>query len=97
MGLVIGAVVVVLAAAGGFWLWSKQNKPSPGLRSGKKKRKSGKLGKYDKALLEAASQGVADQFVVGPYLIDVAVDGDRIKPARYREHIRATGPTTMEA
>jgi ankyrin repeat protein len=57
MGLVIGAVVVVLAAAGGFWLWSKQNKPSPGLRPGKKKRKSGKLGKYDKALLEAASKG----------------------------------------
>ena len=49
------------------------------------------------ALLEAASQGVAEQIVVGPYLIDVAVDGDRIKPTRYREHIRATGPTTMEA
>ena len=48
------------------------------------------------SLLEAASEGVADQIVVGPYLIDVARDGDLLKPVRYREQIRAAGPTTME-
>ena len=48
------------------------------------------------SLLEASSEGVAEQIVVAPYLIDVAVDGDNIKPARYREQIRAAGPTTME-
>ena len=47
-------------------------------------------------LLETASRGAGGQAVVGPYLIDVAIDGDQIKPIRYREHIRATGPTTME-
>ncbi len=47
-------------------------------------------------LLEAASSGVDQQIVVGPYLIDVNIDGDRIEPARYREQIRAAGPTTMD-
>jgi len=56
MGLVIGAIVVIIVGAAGFWLWSKQSKSRPGLRPGKK-RKSGKLDKHDRALLESASKG----------------------------------------
>ena len=31
--------------------------------------------------------------VVAPYAIDVETDGARINPVRYREQIRAAGPT----
>ena len=34
-----------------------------------------------------------DQQVVGPELIDVAVEGAEIRPTRNREAIRAAGPT----
>ena len=47
-----------------------------------------------KALLAIAEKAVADRIVVGPYLIDVSADGERITPTRYREVLRALGPST---
>ena len=45
------------------------------------------------ALLARAKQAEADRVVVEPYLIDVAeIDGE-VRPTRYREFIRATGPS----
>ncbi len=45
------------------------------------------------ALLETALALEAKQQVVGAELIDVEVDGDRVRPTKYREVIRAAGPT----
>jgi hypothetical protein len=47
--------------------------------------------------LEAAGQlGLAANIIVAPYVIDVTgADGD-IKPVRWRECIRAFGPTVVE-
>jgi sulfite reductase (NADPH) hemoprotein beta-component len=47
-----------------------------------------------KALLAVAEKAVADRIVVGPYLIDVTVEGDHVTPMRYREVLRAVGPST---
>ena len=47
-----------------------------------------------KALVAIAEKAVADRIVVAPYLIDVKADGDRITPTRYREVLRALGPST---
>jgi len=45
------------------------------------------------ALLREAKQAEANRRVVDPYLIDVAeVDGE-VRPIKYREFIRATGPS----
>lgn len=45
------------------------------------------------AMLVQARQAERDRVVIDPYLIDVAeVDGE-VRPTRYRELIRATGPT----
>lgn len=45
------------------------------------------------ALLAAAKQAEQDRVVIDPYLIDVAeVDGE-VRPTKYREFIRATGPS----
>ena len=44
------------------------------------------------ALLEVAAQGVKDCVVVGPYAIEVVVDGG-VSPVRFREQVRAKGPT----
>jgi hypothetical protein len=44
-------------------------------------------------LMEAAERAVAAQVVVAPYAIDVAVEGGTIRASRYREQIRASGPT----
>ena len=45
------------------------------------------------ALLQEAKQAEANRVVVDPYLIDVAeVDGE-VRPVKYREFIRATGPS----
>ena len=45
------------------------------------------------ALLARAKQAEADRKVIDPYLIEVAeVDGE-VRPTRYREFIRATGPS----
>ena len=44
-------------------------------------------------LLREAKQAEQDRVVVDPYLIDVAeVDGE-VRPIKYREFIRATGPS----
>jgi len=44
-------------------------------------------------LLAIAEAGVAAQIVIAPYAIDL-VDDSGIKPVRFRERIRAFGPTT---
>lgn len=45
------------------------------------------------ALLEEARQAERDRLVIDPYLIDVAeIDGE-VRPTKYREFIRATGPS----
>jgi len=49
----------------------------------------------DAALLQAeANQAVADRKVVAPYLIPVSTEGGHITPLRYREVLRALGPST---
>lgn len=45
------------------------------------------------ALLAAAEGAVAAQQVVGPYLIAVRRVEGHIEPARYRERLRAEGPS----
>ncbi|MFQ5764930.1 MAG: DUF2849 domain-containing protein [Rhodospirillales bacterium] len=47
---------------------------------------------------EAALMAVAEKFdrdavVIQPYLIDVTRAGDEVRPTRYRERIRAFGPS----
>ncbi len=44
-------------------------------------------------LLARADQAVQDQIVVAPYLIDVEVVANSIRPVRFREQIRAKGPS----
>jgi hypothetical protein len=45
------------------------------------------------ALLEKARTAEEDRLIVDPYLIDVAeIDGE-VRPTKYREFIRATGPS----
>jgi Protein of unknown function (DUF2849) len=47
------------------------------------------------ALLQAeANQAVADRKVVAPYLIPVSTEGGQVTPLRYREVLRALGPST---
>ena len=51
--------------------------------------------KESAAALEAiGARDAAAQIVVAPYLIDVAEEGGRYVPTRYRERIRAFGPST---
>lgn len=45
------------------------------------------------ALLDQAAAGVAKCLIVGPYAIDVVVDDGEVVPVRFREQIRAKGPT----
>jgi hypothetical protein len=53
------------------------------------------VGKDDAAALEAiGARDVAAQIVVAPCLIDVAEENGHIAPTRYRERIRAFGPST---
>ncbi len=48
------------------------------------------------AAVAAAEQAVKDRVVVGPYLIDVLIEGDAVKPTSTRERIRADrGPTIV--
>lgn len=47
-------------------------------------------------LTAVANQAAADQVVVGPYLIEVTVKGDRIEPLSTRERIRSRGPSVSE-
>jgi len=45
-------------------------------------------------LMEKAGDAVAAQEIVAPYVIDVEVNGGTVTPTRYREKVRAGGPTT---
>ena len=45
------------------------------------------------ALLAQAQGDVRARLVVDPYLIDVGLDGSEVRPTRFRELIRAKGPT----
>ena len=45
------------------------------------------------ALVATAEAAVANREVIEPYLIDVEVDDDGIRPTRLRDSIRASGPT----
>ena len=47
-------------------------------------------------LTAAGNQAAADQVVVGPYLIAVAVKDNRVAPLGTRERIRALGPSVSE-
>lgn len=44
-------------------------------------------------LLKAGSRSVAARHVVDPYLIEVREEANLIRPIRFREAIRAGGPT----
>lgn len=44
------------------------------------------------ALLAEAGYAVAARVVVDPYLIDVEIEDDGLRPVRFRERIRAFGP-----
>lgn len=44
-------------------------------------------------ILAAAERSVAERIVVDPYLIDVVANDAGVRPKRYREVIRAGGPT----
>ena len=51
----------------------------------------------DAVVLEAIGKSRESLEVAGPYLIDVAVDDDgMVRPLRYRERIRAWGPSFKE-
>ena len=50
-----------------------------------------------KALLAIGEKAAADAIVVGPYLIAVSSDSGRITPTRYREVLRALGPSSHPA
>jgi hypothetical protein len=41
----------------------------------------------------ASDKAASDNIVVGPYLIEVRVEGGRVIAVGYRESIRAAGPT----
>lgn len=43
-------------------------------------------------MLALGKKAVADGLVVDPYLIDIVLEGAKIKPVRWREEIRAKGP-----
>jgi sulfite reductase (NADPH) hemoprotein beta-component len=47
-----------------------------------------------KALLAIAEKAAADRIIVAPYLIDVSAEGERVMPTRYREILRALGPSS---
>ena len=44
-------------------------------------------------LMALASAAVEARLVIDPYLIEVVEDGGLVRPSRYREVIRATGPS----
>ena len=50
--------------------------------------------KEEKKLEEKAKKSVETQVVIDPYLIEVIQKNGNIVPTRYRELIRAKGPTT---
>lgn len=44
-------------------------------------------------LVAIAERAVEQQVVIDPYLIDVSIEEGTVRPVRYRELIRARGPT----
>ena len=46
--------------------------------------------------MESARQAESCQEVVNPYLIDVELEGSRVRPVLTRERIRAAGPTVRK-
>jgi len=44
-------------------------------------------------LMKRSAAGVAKCLIVGPYAIDVSVDGGMVTPVRFREQVRVKGPT----
>lgn len=48
-------------------------------------------------LMVAAVQAVQAQIIMAPYLIDVEIGANAIHPLRFREQIRAKGPTIFSA
>ncbi len=48
-------------------------------------------------MTEWAETATADAVVVDPYAIEVLDDGTKIRPVRYRERIRAYGPSVHPA
>jgi len=48
------------------------------------------------AALAQAEQAVRQQQIIGPYLIDVLVEGESVKPTSTRERIRADRRPTIE-
>jgi hypothetical protein len=47
-----------------------------------------------KSLLAIGEDAAKQRAVVAPYLIDVVVEDGRVWPVRYREVLRAVGPST---
>jgi len=45
-------------------------------------------------MLKSAADAEASQEIVGAYAIDVSVDTSSVTPTKYKELIRAKGPTT---
>jgi hypothetical protein len=45
------------------------------------------------SIQDLAQQAVGDRIVVDPYLIDVAEFDGELRPKKYREYIRAMGPS----
>lgn len=73
-------IVVYLMPDGGWSEWISQSAIASGEDAAE-------------ALLAQARQAEADRIVVEPYLIEVAeIDGE-VRPVRYRELVRATGPS----
>ena len=56
----------------------------------------GETEEESRALLADAEQAALRREVVEPYLIDVERVGTSIRPLRYRESIRAKGPTVWK-
>ena len=44
-------------------------------------------------LVAAGERAVAERVVVGPYLIEIEGNPEGIQPKRFRERLRATGPS----
>jgi Protein of unknown function (DUF2849) len=45
------------------------------------------------ALIAAGERAVQEQRVVAPYLIEVEATAQSVRPKRYREQLRASGPS----
>jgi hypothetical protein len=50
-------------------------------------------GQQTDALMETAEKAAAAHIVVAPYAIEVIIENGTVRARRYREHIRASGPT----